>query len=657
MPVSSYRTSSAEAPPRELDASSLPGATLRRLEAATHGDGCLVLSLRPPLLLSRDALGLLLVLGVTLALAALAPRFGGLEPPRLSRTTRTLALAGGLLSLVGGVALAARARRLRRGMAIDPGVYVFGRDLLDARGPRLVLWPLCGLRELRDEAGRRGADDGAHEGRRLRLVFEGGASFVFPAGSTSAAGLRAELEELRESADLASASGAIERLRWLDPLHDERARWAENPASPAAASDPPSWRVPAALLVAPWLSVLLAPPLVVGRDLASDLTGIALAERAGDDEALRRFADAGGLLAARADRARLSGALASGSPQALSRYLHGGGMRPDEADARLFSAAAADGSVAALERYLALGRARRGEVFEQLLQRGTTSNDVEALHAYVRQHGPREEEVTQGLLPRAQLLSAGNAYFTVAALREHLAASAHPARRAAARHLLAERLDQRLASLPPPAPPPAAPPAPAPDAAAATLDARALLLAARRHDGRATLVVEQAPPAPRRAREAPLPSGSTYSPARLGGEAEQQLSALVRKALAQSLDEALEPGLVALEPPELSEATPSPAGEPLPVLTATYTLDRAPLTEPPVVETIIPLRITLTLAAPGEASPLTRSALTVARITTAERYETVVFCPELRVGCWVQRWRTLFVPLGVDAPQRSVWTG
>ncbi len=522
--MSGYREAGNEERPQELEVAALRPRTRELITQAIAGSACL-LSLRPPVLLPRAALALLFTLGLVLPLTALVPQFGSLTPPRVSTESRKIMLGAGLVSLAAAALFALDRARLRRGLPFDPGLYLLPLDLLDARSPRLVVRPLSTLREITDNRDRHGQG----QATTLRLTFDDGALFTFPASHTDSTRLNADLSALRTSAELATAQKQTARLLSLDPFAEERPTWPARPDPlPPDRSRQPAWPLPILPFVLPPFLALLAPSLIEARDLASSRRCLAQATSDRDDEALRQIASQGGPLSEQADDVRYTIAQAEGMP-GLLRYFREGGLHPSRVDDILFTNSMKADTLDALEDYLSQGRMHRDEVFTHLYERGERDNDVGALHVYERHHGPRQEDVVLGLLPRATLITTRPEELSPLILRQQIAFTRNSQLRATASQLLRQRFDTRLAKL-------------GPTKAGAPLDARELLAIARAHDGLLQVAIENVPILPK----LPLPRRTTsFAPLKERNE-EQEITALFSRQLQPAID-AIEPGLMDVE--------------------------------------------------------------------------------------------------------------
>jgi hypothetical protein len=564
--MSGYREAGIEERPHELEVATLQPRTRERIATAIRGSTCL-LSLRAPLIVPRGVLAALGALGLLLSIAALVPQFGSLDPPRLPASGRQVLLGAGLVALAAAALLSAHRARVRRGMPFDPGLYLLPLDLLDARSSRLVVRPLVTLREVTDNRDIHGQG----QATVVRLVFDDGAEFTFPAGSTDATRLAADLSALRTSAELAVAQKQTERLASLDPLADERPGWPAHP-DPIGADRRrmPSWPLPLVPLVLPPLFALLTPSLLDARDRASDRRCLAQASLHHDKDALLRITAQGGPLAEQADAVRFDQALSEGTNEALLGYLRDG-LHPAKADDWLFEASLKAGTVEALEQYLIHGRGHRTEAFESLLTRGTQNNDVSALRAYARQQGPRQEEVAQVLLPRALLMVTRSEELSPALLRQQIAFSRHASLVTAARDHLRKIFDARLATLPDA--PPLAP-----------LDAKELLRIAREHDGRLQVAIVSASLAHKG--DPPLPKSYTPSPY----QTTQPFMTSFAHALQVALDARLGPEMI-----ELELVTPSNPSFGMVPLQIQFEIRAGDEPAPGVTETDFPLRLSFSV--------------------------------------------------------------
>lgn len=173
---------------------------------------------------------------------------GALVAARLLHDSTQISLAGiarrdaqQLAALVAleiaglGAFAARRAQRRARGQQLRPGLYLFGRDLIDARPHDLRVWPTAMLSSVSSSGGR------------LTLCFHDGARFHFDAPDCDPDALAQHIEQARTAADQATERGDLKALAALDPLAPERPRWGKNKHPPPRPRRRAPWLLAAAL--------------------------------------------------------------------------------------------------------------------------------------------------------------------------------------------------------------------------------------------------------------------------------------------------------------------------------------------------------------------------------------------------------------------------
>lgn len=364
--------------PRFVAFEALSAATRERLVAACRGEGeALLLSDRTGVV---SLLGPSVVLGAVGGLVALRPllaRFGDLQRGSVSLAT----VAAGLALLFLGAPLYLRNRRqLAR---LPPGLYLFARELVDARQEPMHLLPTSRLSQIREKGGQ------------LVLRFEGGEVRELPP-KILAGELAQTLSLLGERLAAASARRDLAAQLRLDPFAEERRRW---PATPQEPRPSPLLRWGVLSLLA---GALLAWPLARAADDRSESEGIEQAIVARDDAVLKTYIDEGGRQHDRADAARLGVAAQASDGEGFFRYLRSGGRLREQADEALYLRYKARKDPADGYRYLAVGQRHRAEVDEEIFLHALPRGH-EALEAYVEARGARADEVRALHLPRIAL--------------------------------------------------------------------------------------------------------------------------------------------------------------------------------------------------------------------------------------------------------------
>ncbi|MCU0658555.1 MAG: hypothetical protein MUF64_25860 [Polyangiaceae bacterium] len=360
---SPYRSGPEAEIPREIPFDDLRGESQRLLQEATEGRGPLLLSERLPLVGDPRkwwalALGSAVLLALVLGSGFGEIEAGGRGVTQLETTLVAALLAGGVL----GAGLGVRARRLRRRLPIDPGVYVLVREVVDARGATLRLLPTSRLERIE----RRGGD--------LVLSFPWGERVRLQAGGKSSGYLQGELRELGQALEEAEQAGHREGILGLDPLRHERERWATlAEASPSRTTEirrSMSLVVPVLLLgsLGSW-------PLCLRVAEASDRWGIQQA-------------------AAQDHRALLVKYLQQAPPQKTTRR---------KAEDALFAMAAKAAFTGSWIEYLRVARSRRGEASERAWMLLQQEQDIDLQLDFLRfGEDPWRQQADEQLLLRAR---------------------------------------------------------------------------------------------------------------------------------------------------------------------------------------------------------------------------------------------------------------
>jgi hypothetical protein len=395
-----YRSEPDEEAPRELSFADLSPETRRYLTDSCAGEGAVLLRCDPlPLVGSpRTWLALAALSGMALVLLLLRG-FGDIRGgPRGVSHGETTLVAAALGGLLLGAGLGWRARRLRQPGAPEPGVYLFARELIDARGPRLRVLSTTKIEQIRRQAGE------------LVCLFSGGERYRFPGGKSSAAYLQGEIRSLREVLEQAESAEDRARMARLDPLVHERARWHEFPAASRRGIREPTRRP--VLLVAPplLLGVLASWPLCLWVAEESDLVGVHEAAARQDLERLARYRDhAFARYPARsaAEEAMLRLARRSPRTDGYVAYLRGDGAQAAVASEELFQRLRQNEDDTELWlQFLRVGREpRRQQVEDILFERAKTRESLWLLEQLAAV-GSRKEEISRKILPRRRIAQA-----------------------------------------------------------------------------------------------------------------------------------------------------------------------------------------------------------------------------------------------------------
>lgn len=391
-----YRKAAADDLPRVVAFRELSEETRRRLTEACTGRGATpILVARPALLGSPGRWAALLLAAQVLLAAVLLPGFGDIShgPRRVELAALlVVALLGWTLWL--GALLLARSALLRGALPFPAGVYLFARDLVDARGETLYLVPTSTLLKVRGLS------------QRVELHFAA-ARFSFDRTGETPAAIPAEVRALRDALDRAEAQGDLATQRSLDPFVAERALWLD--AAPAQAPRRGlAWLYqPVAPLVA--LATLLggASSLMLPRFCEqSDLRGIDRAARDHGNAELIAYLRASphhDRAHHAADEALFQNAMATDDVTPLLAYLEVQGERRVEASEVLFARASRRFSDDLWLDLIRLGAGpRRDEADEKIFWKALDEDNLELLERY-GEVGAQGARVRSSLLPRKKL--------------------------------------------------------------------------------------------------------------------------------------------------------------------------------------------------------------------------------------------------------------
>ncbi|HVH40791.1 MAG TPA: hypothetical protein VM925_00560, partial [Labilithrix sp.] len=242
--------------------------------------------------------------------------YGDLDSALSLHTARALPI---YLAFVFGVAFGlvkAFARVVReRALPYTAGIYLFPACLIDARDDRFRVYETRDLTSV------------DAQGASVRVVFPGGAEFVFPLSKPGAAKqLAAEVQAARERAMHAFATEEPKELVAVDPLHNPRFSSPVGPREPYEIHFAPWGRFDPA--VAAVFAIILGPTLWGLRNAGSDKKMYARATQANDSESYRLYLAHGekfkeevaGILLPRAE---LRDAEKQGTVEALLLYKKG----------------------------------------------------------------------------------------------------------------------------------------------------------------------------------------------------------------------------------------------------------------------------------------------------------------------------------------------
>lgn len=211
---------------------------------------------------------------------------------------------GVLWALVLATILSARVdRRWKKdGSAhLEPGLYLFARELLCVRSTTIEVHPTEGIKDT-----RRSLFSG-----RVLLIFRGGERFKLDAEGNALPALGREIARVRGLIERAEAVDDQAALDILDPLRAERARWGRQPA--AGRATPSEWPGRARAAAGAGL-------LALGLVLVAEGGSIYRAAATQDSDTLARLTRARTLLAGQADAAWLRLALDSRDERRLVHY-------------------------------------------------------------------------------------------------------------------------------------------------------------------------------------------------------------------------------------------------------------------------------------------------------------------------------------------------
>lgn len=258
------------------------------------------------------------VSGVSFIALIVAARvgYGALESWLSLHSARVLPL---YLVLVFGVVFGlvqAFARVVReRALPYAAGVYLFPSCLIDARDDQFRIYETRDLTHVDTQGGA------------IRVVFAGGAQFLFPLSKPEAA--PAIIEEIQTSRDRALRARATEdptELVAVDPLHNPRFSSPVGPRDAYELRRPPWGKL--GPVVAACVAVVVGPTLWMLRNSGSDKNMYALATKANDSASYRLYLDHGGSFKDEVGgvllpRSELRDAEKAGAVEALLLYKQG----------------------------------------------------------------------------------------------------------------------------------------------------------------------------------------------------------------------------------------------------------------------------------------------------------------------------------------------
>lgn len=372
----SYRLLAGEEAGRTVAFQALSATTQQSLSDAFQGRGALLLLRTPvPAVGTPRRWMALAAAGFALASSVVGPT---LDAPLRLQASQVATLGVGLAAML---AAALMYLRLRRAGAVLPGVYLFARELVDARTPTLGLLPTSQIEAIQPDR------------KHLTLLFRGGHRYTFPRGDASASDdeaagdLLRQIAALRDRAEQAAAASDLAALQSLDPFIDERARWADDQVAPSQPSPASSLLLRArpllALSVA--LGAALAWPAARAGAALHDRLGIALARERGDTSTLLRFTwkhPGAGVVAAGDQHQKAIDALydlVASSPDTDLRFtlLRIDDPRRRALDEDIFQKALASGDRRTLQRYASLPTLHAGQVAREHIPR----LDLQEAHA------------------------------------------------------------------------------------------------------------------------------------------------------------------------------------------------------------------------------------------------------------------------------------
>jgi hypothetical protein len=336
--------------------------------------------------------------------------YGGLDSGVSLHSAKALPLYLGLVFGFAFGLVQAFARVVReRALPYTSGIYLFPACLIDARNDQFRVYETRDLSSV------------DVQGSAIRVVFAGGAQFLFPLSKPELAKeIVQEVQAARDRAMHAHATEEPKELVAVDPLHNPRFSSPVGPRDAYALKLPPWGKL--GPVVAAGVAVVVGPTLWSLRNSGSDKKMYARATQANDSESYRlylshgeKFADeVGGILLPRAE---LRDAEKVGTVDALLAYKksHSNSKIPTEVAASIRKAmlaelekAKAPGTLAALQEFakhypehgiqpelsaaIHAVYARELDTYRKKApkERGT-SGFVERLFAYAEKHGPKME--------------------------------------------------------------------------------------------------------------------------------------------------------------------------------------------------------------------------------------------------------------------------
>jgi hypothetical protein len=223
-----------------------------------------------------------------------------------------------IAAIVLGVAQLVVLGMRRRALPFQRGTYIFPVTIVDARDELVRVFSL-------EDA--QGVDRDPKDPCTVRVVTATGEVFRFPSKSESdAVELMAKLEKGREEARALKGGAEDPRITWMftmDPLQVPRLSSPLGPRAPLARRMP-SWS-DRAWVIAPIAALLIAPPLRMAHNAASDAVLFARAKTTNTVEAYRNYVALGGrhsgeVTSVLLPRAELDAARADGSVEAINAY-------------------------------------------------------------------------------------------------------------------------------------------------------------------------------------------------------------------------------------------------------------------------------------------------------------------------------------------------
>jgi hypothetical protein len=277
-------------------------------------------------------------------------------------------------------------------------VYLFPRDLIDARGPRLRILSTAKIERIQRQAGE------------LVCLFSGGERYRFPGGKSSASYLQGEIQSLRDVLEQAERAEDHSTIARLDPLAHERDRWGDLPAAPRRGIPEPTRRP--VLLVGPplLLAVLASWPLCLSVAEQSDRVGVHGAAARGDLALLAGYRDhIFARYAARhaADEALLALARRAPGAEGYVAYLRGDGEKAALASEELYQRLQqGEDDTEFWLRFLEVGREPRRQQAEEVLFERAIRQEGDGLLEQLARVSSRKEEIARKVLPRRRIARA-----------------------------------------------------------------------------------------------------------------------------------------------------------------------------------------------------------------------------------------------------------